>query len=349
MKVDVAVVGAGPSGSSVAKHCAEKGLDVLIIEKRKHVGFPPHCAGYVSKLITKYFRISKTCIQQTIEKMRTYSPSGCETATDMHGWIVERGLFDKSLCLQALEQGVDILINSEAVEFKNNKLIVREIGKNRTIKIDASYIIGADGASSRVARWIGAKQKEFAKCAQYEVCGVSIENPKIAETYFSMEYASHAYAWIYPTGKNSAKIGLGTTKGNPSICLNSFIKNHPIAREKLKNARIFAIYKGLVPVGGMHEKIYSKNILLVGDAAGVTDPISGAGILSGITTGKLAAQAIADENPEKYEVAVKKLLGKRLEWSLKKREILNKLKNDEELEKMLPKIWIAFKDFWSIS
>jgi len=342
ISIDVAVVGSGPSGSSAAKHCAERGLNVVIVEKKKQVGFPSHCAGYVSKLVAKYFRIRRACIQQKIEKIRTFFPSGRFTTTEMYGFIVERSLFDKFLCLQAIEKGANILINTEAVAIKpeNNELIVREIGKNKLIKIEARYIIGADGATSRVAKWIGVKQDKFAKCAQYELSGISIETPKIAETYFSMEYAPHAYAWVYPTGKTSAKVGLGVIKGNPFSYLNSFIKN------KLKNAKIFAIYKGLIPLSALHEKIHEKNIILVGDAAGVTDPITGAGILSGIITGKLAAQAIAEENIEKYETMVRRVLGKRLQRSLKKRKIFNEIKSDKELERLLPRLWIAFNEFW---
>jgi len=340
--IDVAVVGSGPSGSAVAKYCAEKGLNVIIIEKKKQIGFPSHCAGYVSKLVTRYFSVPKACIQQSIEKMRTHFPSGYYITADMRGWIVERSMFDKSLCIQALEEGADILINSEAIETKEGKLIVKEKGKNKIIRINPRYIVGADGAASRVAKWIGIKQRRFANCMQYEIAGVSIETPEIAETYFSMEYAPYTYAWIYPTSKTSAKVGVGVIGKNPFIYLNSFMKSI----EKFKNAKVFAIYKGLVPLSGIHEKILSGNILLVGDAAGVTDPITGAGILSGIITGKLAARAIAEENVEKYQAMVNKVLGKRLQRSLEKRKIFDEIKNDEELENMLPKLWVTFREFW---
>ena len=113
---------------------------------------------------------------------------------------------------------------------------------------------------------------------------------------------------------------------------------------------------GLVPVGGPLQRTYSDGVLLVGDAAGMTDAISGAGILSGILAGKLAAKVINEamledntskEKLMKYEELWRRVLGSRLERSLKKRKIVDRAySSDAELEKVLPETWITFKEFW---
>ncbi len=103
-------------------------------------------------------------------------------------------------------------------------------------------------------------------------------------------------------------------------------------------------------------KTYSDGVLLVGDAAGMTDAISGAGIISGILAGKIAARVIGDAVLEDdtsesglmaYEKLWRKVLGNRLERSLKKRRIVDRAySSDIELEKAIPETWITFKEFW---
>lgn len=338
MRYDVAIVGAGPSGASTAKHCAEKGLKVIIIEKKVQPGYPSHCAGYIPKLVSRYFRIPRACIQQKIKKMATFFPSGKIKFTSMHGFIVDRSLFDKFLCLQALDAGAKIVVGGSVIALKEKTLKV--MVKNKKIDIKADFIVGADGALSKVARWMGFNRPNLIKCAQYEVHNITGIEEETAETYFDLNLTK-AYAWIYPCGNSSAKVGIGTINENPVKKLNLFMKMVP----KLRNTNIYSIYSGFIPIR-KSLALGKKHVLLVGDAAGVTDAISGAGILSGIISGKAASKAIAMNDIEVYHKSIKKILGKRLKRALLKREKLNRLKSNSELEKELPKLWIAFKDYW---
>ncbi|MBU2560567.1 NAD(P)/FAD-dependent oxidoreductase [archaeon] len=366
MKFDVAVVGAGPAGSSVAKFASEAGLRVIVLERKKETGFPSPCAGYVSKLVSRHFSIDKACIQQEVKNMRTYSPSGEVQTAGMEGFIVDRPLFDNALGRQAKDAGAEILKDARVTGLIKKEGHVRGVvyKKNGEEKeIESKVVVGADGIFSRVAKWSGLQtqdRKEIAICPQYEMAGVELDDPTITETYFGVSYAPGAYVWVYPTGKNSAKVGLGIKKSlarmKPKEYLNKFIAEHPTASLKFKNAKITGTLTGLVPVGGPLNKTYADGVLLVGDAAGMTDAISGAGIISGILAGKLAAgvvsEAVAEddcseEKLKKYEELWKKVLGSRLRRSLEKRKIVDRAySSDEELEKVLPWTWITFKEFW---
>jgi digeranylgeranylglycerophospholipid reductase len=366
MKVDAVIVGAGPAGSSVAKFAAEKGLNVLVLERKYKVGFPSPCAGYVSKLVSRYFHIDRECIQQEVKNMRTYSPSGEIQVEGMQGWIVDRPLFDNSLGRQAKDAGAEILTDARGMglikkDGRVRGVVYKKNGKEK--EIESKVVVGADGIFSRVAKWSGLPTQnstEIAICPQYEMTDVGLDDPTVTETYFGVDYAPGAYVWIYPTGKNSVKVGLGLKKSlakmKPKEYLNKFIAEHPTASLKFKNAKITDTLTGLVPVGGPLNKTYTDGVLLVGDAAGMTDAISGAGIISGILAGKLAAtvlsEAIAEDNTseeklKKYEELWRKVLGSRLLRSLEKRKIVDKAySSDAELEKVLPETWITFKKFW---
>jgi digeranylgeranylglycerophospholipid reductase len=366
MEVDVVVVGAGPAGSSVAKFAGESGLDVLVLERKKKVGFPSPCAGYVSKLVSRYFSVDRGCIQQEVKNMKTYLPSGEVQIAGMQGWIVDRPLFDNSLGAQAADAGAEFMLETKAIGLlKKNGHVCGVIYKKNGIKkeIKSKVVVGADGVFSRVAKWSGLptqKKEDMAICPQYEMTDVELDDPTVAETYFGVDYAPGAYVWVYPTGKNSAKVGLGIKKTlarkKPKEYLDRFIEEHPTAKEKFKNAKVKDSLTGLVPMGGPPQKTYSDGVLLVGDAAGMTDAISGAGIISGILAGKIAAkvlsEAVAEDNIskeklKKYEELWRRVLGSRLERSLGKRKILDKsYSSDAELEKVIPETWITFKEFW---
>lgn len=367
MKTDVVVVGAGPAGSSAAKFASKKGLDVLVLERKEEAGQKSPCAGYVSKLVARYFKVDRKFIQQEVHTMKTYLPSGAFQLAGMNGWIVDRPKFDKSLAAQAVDSGSELILGARAEGLlkKDGRIrgvLYRKDGKKREVR--CKVVVGADGVFSRVAKWSGLptqSRENIAICHQHEMDSVELEDPSITETYFGVDYAPGAYAWIYPTGKNSAKVGLGIKKSlaklRPAQYLERFIHEHPIASKKLKNSSIESTITGLVPIGGALKTTYSCGVLLVGDAAAMTDAISGAGILSGILAGKLAAgvinDAIAENDTSKerlrdYEKRWKKVLEKRLVRSLSKRKTVNKAySSDMELEQVLPKTWITFKEFWT--
>jgi digeranylgeranylglycerophospholipid reductase len=342
------------------------GLEVLVLERKKEVGFPSPCAGYVSKLVSRYFRVDRSCIQQEVKETRTYFPSGKVQIAGMQGWIVDRPLFDRSLGMQAADAGAEFILGTKVIGLlKKNECVNGIIHRKNGIKkeVKSKVVVGADGVHSGVAKWSGLptqSREDIAICLQYEMANVELEDPTVTETYFGVDYAPGAYVWVYPTGKNSAKVGLGIKKSlaklKPKEYLERFIAEHPIASKKFKNATVTDTLTGLVPVGGPLQRTCSGGVLLVGDAAGMADAISGAGIISAVLAGKLAAgvlsEAIAEDNTSKeglmkYEELWKKVLGSRLERSLKKRKIIDKAySSDTELEKALPETWITFKEFW---
>jgi digeranylgeranylglycerophospholipid reductase len=335
MGFDVAVVGAGPAGTSFAKYASEAGLNVVVLERKKKVGFPSPCAGYVSKLVSRYFSVDEKCIQQEVKNMMTYSPGGEVQIAGMEGWIVDRPLFDNALGRQAKDAGAEILVDARVTGLlEKNENVEGVIYRKNGIKkeVESKVVVGADGAFSRVAKWSGLpthRTEDMVICPQHEMEGVALDDPAVAETYFGVDFAPGAYVWVYPTGIDSAKVGLGIKKSlakmGPKEYLEKFIKEHPTASKKFKDAKVTDSLVGLVPVGGPLNKTCTDGVLLVGDAAGMTDAISGAGIISGILAGKLAAgvisEAISDDNVsseklKKYEELWKKVLGSRLRKSL---------------------------------
>lgn len=346
MNADIAIIGAGPAGSTVAGITASEGLKVIVLEKEPEIGRSP-CAGYVSCM--DFPDISQRVIQTKINGMRTYFPSGKYMDFPINGFNVNRNLFDRELALNAERCGAEFHINSEVVGLieKGDRYLGIQTRDGR--KITAKVIVGADGASSIISRLLGFRN-DVAIAVQYEVSNCKIA-PEINEIYFDFEYSPGCYVWIFPTGKDSARVGLAV---RPHLAdkkaidyLNNFIT------EKFRDISKKKLIAGIIPVGGLHKRICKDNILLVGDSAGMTDPITGAGIGYSMLAGKIAARAIVkaikEDDPsllEKYEQGFRKVMERHYEKSLKKRKLMDSLTDNKSLEENLPKVWVTFKEYW---
>ncbi len=345
METNVLIVGGSVAGLSLAYFLSKKGIDCVVVEKNFEIGLKP-CAGYIPVFLFKHFKIHG--IQAKINEMLTISPKGNVYSRRVKGLIVDRRNFDRGLAIQAIENGAKILLGEKVLNIREN----RAVTDRRVIKFD--ILAGCDGVNSIVADMISKEYDKslIAYAIQVEAHGVKNIEEDVTYTYFDARYAPGSYVWVYPTGKNSAKIGLGILpkifRVNPMELLKKFIK------EKIGKVETISIQRALIPLYGFRKRLVKNNYLLIGDSASSTDPISGAGISSAVLLSKIASDIIKralDNNDikllEKYEEYARKLIGKRLEHALRRRYFANEIyKSNELLEKNIKKIWITFDEYW---
>jgi digeranylgeranylglycerophospholipid reductase len=304
-RYDVLVIGAGPAGSIAAKTAAEKGLDVLLIEKRQEIGDPVRCAEGVSKqYLKKHVEIDKKWICADLKGSRIYAPDGTkiemaeEIAGGEVGYVLERKIFDRALAENAAKAGAEVRVKTRAIGLiieddfiKGARLM--HLGKE--YDVHAKIVIGADGVESKVGRWAGIdtslKPADIETCVQYLVAGIGI-NQEYCEFYIGNEIAPGGYVWIFPKGEGKANVGIGILgskigkfKPRPVDYLNTFLE------KKFPNARIVEMIFGGVPVSGSIEKTSANGLMLIGDAARQSDPVTGGGILNAMDAGKMAGEA----------------------------------------------------------
>lgn len=285
---DVAVVGAGPAGSAAARAAAARGLRVLLVERRAEIGRPVQCAEYVPQLILREASLPAACVAQRIARLRTYLPDGESCLMAAPGLILERALFDKHLAIEATRAGADILLRTTAIARTARGLAVRKGGHER--EIEATVIIGADGPASTVGRWIGQRHGELIAAAQYAWAaeGTAPET----EVYFAPEYVG-GYAWLFPKGATvNVGVGLVGSARDAARALEGFVERLQAAG-RLRPARAVAYTAGRIPAGGLLRG-GQGNILLAGDAGGAVHPLTGAGILFALISGRLAGEAAAE-------------------------------------------------------
>ncbi|WP_461461506.1 NAD(P)/FAD-dependent oxidoreductase [Methanobrevibacter sp.] len=354
IETDVLVVGAGPAGSTAAKHAALGGAKVILMDKKSEIGSPKRCAEGVSKKGLKKLGIEPNprFIAKELDGVRLVSPNGTDvwmTSEEIElpeaGYILERKVFDKFMAMDAARAGAEIKVKTMAtgVIKSDEGFIVTCESMGKEFDIKTKILIAADGPESHIGRWAGLKTAQKAvhmeSGIQYEMCNLHFERDGVIEFYFG-SCAPGGYVWVFPKGDDIANVGLAVIapKANkPAIeYLDDFVSKSPIT----KDAQAVEINVGGDPVGGMPKKIYDDHIMVVGDAAGQVNPLTGGGIISGMTggmyAGQVAAEAIKDENYsakylKKYDSLVREDIGEEIRKYSIVQEYLLTL-SDEELD-----------------
>jgi digeranylgeranylglycerophospholipid reductase len=347
-EISLAVVGAGPAGSTAAEVAAIAGTNVVLIERKQEIGTPVQCGGFLPDyhelkelLPRSVFPITiddipGRCIFHRTTLQRIYAPSGQSKEFPVKARILDRRAFDRHLAYRAAKAGAKILPATRA-ELANNKL---KLYGRFSGSLRPRVIIGADGPLSGVARFMGAGSQEIGVCLEYEMMDVDIDC-LAAEMYFGTRWAPGGYAWIIPLGDDTANVGVGVRstyigKTKLPAILDRFIHEHPVASEKLQTGEVLAVMRGLVPAGGSRKKIQINNLLLAGDAAGHVIATSGGGIPLAMVAGRIAGEIAAGYLKgscllEDYGPRINEEFGSELERSVQIRRMVDIVMRNDRL------------------
>jgi len=365
---DLLIIGGGPGGAIAAKNAAEKGLNVCIVEKRPAIGTPVRCAEGIGKeLLQEFIAPDKKWISAEIDGAKIIVPDGTALSLESQyagnevGYILDRKIFDRELVWKAAESGSDIFVKTRAIApiIENNSVKGAKLefcGNIKDVKSEA--VIAADGVESKFSRWCGIDttipMRELATCAQYLLTNIDIE-PHTTVFYLGNLIAPEGYIWIFPKGERSANVGIGMSPrrcavGNrPKDYLDRFIANN------FPNGVPIEFIVGGVPVCKPLATTVDNGLLIIGDAARVSDPLTGGGIYNAMYTGRLAADVAADcisvgdcskEALKKYDNAWRNSrIGKSIDRNYKIKEFFITL-SDEKLNALVHSISkINLKEF----
>jgi len=363
-KYDVVVIGAGPAGSSAAYEAAKRGLKVLLIEKRAEVGSPIRCAEGVGKegLEDLGIKPKSEWIANEVKGARIYAPSGdyitleASMAGSEVGYVLHRDKFDQYLAKMAVDAGSELYTRAMAIGLKreDSEIVVRIRHFGNLYEVRTPIVIGADGFESLVGEWAGIRTrldpKDINVTFEYRITGAKFD-PNYTEFYIGNEVAPGGYVWIFPKSEKEANVGIGvllsrvdSEKKRPKYLLDKFLKEHPKYRGK-----IIAVISGAVSVSKPLEPSYTDNVMLVGDAARMIDPLTGGGIIhaiiSGRAAGETAAKAIekgdySNRSLKEYEARWKPKIYEKLLRNYLAKEIFVKVSDD-----VFNKIVDALKDY----
>jgi len=316
MNYDVIIVGAGPAGSTAARYLASKGWTVLILEKDVYPGEKNVCGGALSKRVINNFHVPTKVIERKVKNLTLVSPFNTQIMDSREGGFgvaTDRKIFDRVLAELAVDKGAIIQTDSICTSVKIGSDSVEAIYKKNghEKRVTGRVIIGADGVNSLVAKQTGLRNNltsyNVAIGVEYEIRPKNFDLCNDFEIYLGSNIAPAGYGWIIKKS-DYITVGIGSILSrvkNPKLLLEYLVKEHPLVSKKI-DGKILEHKAALLPYGLFGGKIFSDRILLAGDAAGFTSPLTGEGIYYAMSSGELAAdtinQALGENNLSKQSL-----------------------------------------------
>ncbi|MFN2590841.1 MAG: geranylgeranyl reductase family protein [Actinomycetota bacterium] len=322
---DVLVVGAGPGGSAAAYHLAKQGVDVALVDKAifprekvcgdgltprgvralQHMDIDPAAAGFVR-----------------IDALRSH---GLDGVVDDYRWPDVRGFpsfgvvrtrfeFDNLLMEHAVKAGALFHQGTEAGgpvidgRWVTGAALTDQDGRTRTVR--ARFVVAADGASSRFASRAGVRRdpsKPVAIAAR-RYYRVDRRPDPVFEAFLNLPDPTSetpgllaAYGWIFPVGEGLLNVGTGVLNTftrfremSARRVMDIFLAQLPPEYGITEENAVGPLLSGPIPMGINRTPVAVPGLLVVGDAAGVTNPFNGEGIAYAMETGELAAELLTD-------------------------------------------------------
>ncbi|WP_372677484.1 geranylgeranyl reductase family protein [Desulfosarcina sp.] len=289
LTADVVVVGAGPAGCSAAWDLCVHGLRVLLLDRTE---FPRKktCAG---GLTVKAVRALRYSIAPVIQRSLCSLSVSCRMRhpkrfkiNDPICHMVERSAFDDFCLKKTVAAGAHFAVVKRIDKIVESGRRVALVADGRMIR--ARFLIGADGAYSRVRRLTG----RFARFRP----GFAVEGlvdrapPSDLDMGFDFSRVAGGYGWVFPKAEH-INIGLYTLRSDVRITRQDLVD---YADRRIGGPAPTRITGFPLGMGGWRYRPGRGRVLLVGDAAGLVDPLLGEGLYHAITSGQKAASAVAD-------------------------------------------------------
>ena len=309
-KVDVAIIGSGPAGAMAGKQIASYGYSVALIEQKERIGKPVQCGEAITKYALDHVNLSiqQQWIKQSVKGVKILLPHNKHFYSTVPGFSINRAVFNQWLADQAAKEGADLFLQTmmKTITKKNDSWIIET--NNEPFK--ARMLIGADGAIAKTAELLGLLQKKtYIKAFQYTFNKNDINFPVSDWLCMIMdETYNGGYGWIFPRN-DEYNVGVGSIYGKKEM-LHTLCKQYNF-NKNLKTKKT----GGLVPYHFHLSSRVTDRAIIIGDAAGLTNPVTGGGIhaalYSGQLAGKLISQALQSENDtilKQYDTIINKSL-----------------------------------------
>ena len=294
------IIGAGPAGLIAGKYLK----DALILDQKKEIGRPVQCGEGLSYQALKIQKIKpdSSWISCKINTVRRITPNN-KIIGRFHknlGYVIDRRTFENFLAKKCRAK---IKLNTQIIEIKKSNDLWQVITENgETFK--SKYLIGADGVRSIVRKKIFQQEVEIIPALDYLIELEKKVDRQTIKIYLDNEKYPQGYAWFFPKSEKTANIGLGG-KGNLAEKFEWFMKEK--IEKEYGNYRILENKSGLIPVRKENSVFYKDGAMLVGDAAGLADPIFKGGMNQAMLSGKIAAECILKNKVEFYERKIKSM------------------------------------------
>lgn len=265
--------------------------------------------------------------------------------------MIDHAAFDQALCAEAREAGAQLRLGVGLEGLDGEGVATLQDGG----RIAARTVVGADGPRSRVGARVGLVNPDFLETRQFSA---PLTRAGASTDIFLQAEIHGGYGWLFPKGE-IANVGIGVDAAAraPLKPLLDALRKRLIAEGMIGHA-ILSWTGGAIPVNGALKptaRLGQSVVLLAGDAAGLVNPVTGAGIPAAVVSGALAGEAAARHAAgatgalDDYEDEVEESFGVSLRRALRRRQEMKRAFERAQPPTMAQwrRGWIAFPEYWA--
>ncbi len=287
-RFDLAIVGGSFAGLACARSAALRGLKVAVLDAKPDPGLRVRTTGIVVKEASDTFDLPALMMRK-VPGVRLYAPDNRSLDLSAPGYFfqaTDMPALMRWMAEEAARAGATLMYGKK---FEGGLEYERGVSLG---DLHASFLVGADGAKSRVAEVFGlSEDRRFLAGLEIECEPLEGVDGRFLHCFADSKIAPGYIAWMVP-GVGATQIGLAASRPQRPD-LGAFLRRLKYVLD-LREIRVTARRSGLIPSGGVVSKIGSRRVMLVGDAAGMVSPVTGGGIHTALHYGRRAAVLIAN-------------------------------------------------------
>ena len=311
-RFDVLVVGAGPAGSTAAYRLAREGASVLLADRAEFPRDKP-CGGGLTMRAVRQLPFS---VDPVVEDRSTRVEFGLDFRSHFERHteeplvlMTQRSRLDAFLAERAAEAGADFRDGAKVTQLELTAAGVQ--ARVNGAKIAANTALGADGANGVTAKTLGLDgERDYGVALEANVpYGVVSRERYQGRLCLELANVPGGYGWVFPKGDH-VNVGVGGwEREGPRMRehLARFCREYGIPGDKLEKTRGYRL-----PLLRPRARLIKDHVALIGDAAGLVDPLSGDGIYEAFLSAKLVAEAILADELGRYEHDLRRALSSQL-------------------------------------
>jgi geranylgeranyl reductase family protein len=318
-RFDAIVVGAGPAGAATAIHLARSGARVLLLDRARFPRNKPCGGGLTGRALRNAPCDLSPVVEHDVDRFVVRVGLGRRTARQASSTVIrmtQRRRLDLHLVERAAAVGADFRDGTRVEEITlDGGGVTARAGD---IRVHAPYLVGADGANGVVARAVGLGDGHVRNVAlEGNVPWSALDRAQYAgSAWIELGTVPGGYGWVFPKGDH-ANLGVGgALEEGPRLRdhLDRLARAHGVDPGALED-----VHGHRIPMRRLGTPASCRRVLLVGDAAGLADPLSGDGIYEAFVSGRLAAEAILARAHYSYDPALSAALDRhaRASWKAK--------------------------------